>query len=69
MTLRRNLPRVSLRMAGLDLGLTLAIATQLWHHLYCGGRLCDLPAWTPPPPTSAGPVAIEAPSPLAPAPV
>ena len=23
-------------------------STQLWHHLYCGGGLCDLPVWTPP---------------------
>lgn len=24
------------------------IATQLWHHLFLGGGLCDLPRWTPP---------------------
>jgi asparagine synthase (glutamine-hydrolysing) len=30
----------------LDVGLTSVITTQLWHHLYCGGGLCELPAWT-----------------------
>jgi asparagine synthase (glutamine-hydrolysing) len=32
----------------LDVGLTSVITTQLWHHLYCGGGLCELPAWAPP---------------------
>jgi len=32
-----------------DLGLTNVVSTQLWHHIYCGGGLCDLPVWTPPP--------------------
>ncbi len=31
-----------------DLGLTSVITTQLWHHIFCGGGLCDLPTWTPP---------------------
>jgi hypothetical protein len=30
------------------MSLTGVVATQLWHHTYCGGGLCDLPAWTPP---------------------
>ncbi len=21
--------------------------TQLWHHIYCGGGLCELPTWEP----------------------
>jgi asparagine synthase (glutamine-hydrolysing) len=25
------------------MGLTAVTATQLWHHLYLGGGLCDLP--------------------------
>lgn len=25
-----------------------AVATQLWHHLFLGGGLCELPTWTPP---------------------
>ncbi len=40
--------RLSPRRFILDVGLTSAIATQLWHHTYCGGGLCDLPTWTPP---------------------
>lgn len=31
-----------------DVGLTSVIATQLWHHVYCGGGLCELTAWSPP---------------------
>jgi asparagine synthase (glutamine-hydrolysing) len=31
-----------------DAGLTSVISTQLWHHIYCGGNLCDLPTWTTP---------------------
>jgi len=31
-----------------DMALTAVIATQLWHHTYCGGGLADLPTWTPP---------------------
>jgi asparagine synthase (glutamine-hydrolysing) len=26
-----------------EMGLCAAVATQLWHHLYFGGGLCDLP--------------------------
>ncbi len=31
-----------------DMGLTAVISTQLWHHIYCGGGLADLPTWSPP---------------------
>lgn len=31
-----------------EMGLTAVFATQLWHHLYLGGGLCELPAWSPP---------------------
>jgi asparagine synthase (glutamine-hydrolysing) len=34
----------------LQLGLSSVLATQLWHHLYLGGGLCDLPEHTPKPP-------------------
>jgi asparagine synthase (glutamine-hydrolysing) len=37
-TMRRGLPRT-----GIEMGLTGVTATQLWHHLYLGGGLCDLP--------------------------
>jgi len=30
-----------------EMGLVGVISTQLWHHLFLGGGLCDLPAWTP----------------------
>jgi asparagine synthase (glutamine-hydrolysing) len=32
----------------IEMGLTAALATQLWHHVYLGGGLCDLPTWSPP---------------------
>ena len=28
-----------------DVALACVVATQLWHHIYCGGGLCDLPTW------------------------
>jgi asparagine synthase (glutamine-hydrolysing) len=43
-----RLPRITPRRLGLDLGLTCLISTQLWHHTYCGGGLCELPTWSPP---------------------
>jgi len=32
-----------LARTGLEMGVTAVTATQLWHHLYLGGGLCDLP--------------------------
>ena len=32
----------------LEMGLTGVMGTQLWHHLFLGGGLCDLPTWSPP---------------------
>jgi asparagine synthase (glutamine-hydrolysing) len=43
-----QLSRFSPRGFVYDAGLTCVISTQLWHHIYCGGNLCDLPTWTPP---------------------
>jgi asparagine synthase (glutamine-hydrolysing) len=40
--------KLSLYRFALDMGLMGVIATQLWHHTYCGGGLCELPTWTPP---------------------
>ncbi|MBV8142404.1 MAG: hypothetical protein JOZ60_10195 [Verrucomicrobia bacterium] len=34
-----SLPRLSVEM-----GLTAVVATQLWHHLFVGGGLAELPA-------------------------
>jgi asparagine synthase (glutamine-hydrolysing) len=45
---QQRLPRRSLLRFSLDLGLSAAISTQLWHHMYCGGGLADLPTWSPP---------------------
>jgi asparagine synthase (glutamine-hydrolysing) len=36
-----------LQKTGVELGLAGVIATQLWHHLYIGGNLCDLPHFAP----------------------
>ena len=41
-------PRNTPRRAAFDQGLTAVISTQLWHHIYCGGGLADLPVWSPP---------------------
>ena len=46
--LQVHLPRVTPRRFVFDLGLTCVVSTQLWHHLFCGGGLCDLPTWEPP---------------------
>jgi asparagine synthase (glutamine-hydrolysing) len=40
-------PRITPRRLVLDLSLTCAVSTQLWHHTFCGGGLCDLPTWSP----------------------
>jgi asparagine synthase (glutamine-hydrolysing) len=42
------LPRLTPARFVFDVALTCVISTQLWHHLYCGGGLCDLPTWQPP---------------------
>ncbi len=31
-----------------DFGLMSVIAVQLWHHVWCGGGLCELPGWSAP---------------------
>jgi len=38
--------RASLGRFAFDMGLAGVISTQLWHHLYCGGGLCNLPTWS-----------------------
>jgi asparagine synthase (glutamine-hydrolysing) len=43
-----SLPRFTPRRFVFDLGLTSVVTTQLWHHLYFGGGLCDLPTWSDP---------------------
>ena len=46
-----SLPRLSV-----EAGLTAVVATQLWHHLFMGGGLADLPEWSGVP----TPAAVEA---------
>lgn len=36
-------PGRGLSRTSLEMGLTAVTATQLWHHLYLGGQLCELP--------------------------
>jgi asparagine synthase (glutamine-hydrolysing) len=46
--MQQSRSRYSLARFSFDLGLMGVISTQLWHHLYCGGGLADLPTWQPP---------------------
>jgi asparagine synthase (glutamine-hydrolysing) len=48
---RLTRPRISPRQLGFDMHLTSVVATQLWHHTFIGGGLCDLPEWSPPEPS------------------
>ncbi len=43
-----RMPRITPARGVFDIGLTCVVATQLWHHIYCGGGLCSLPTWEPP---------------------
>jgi asparagine synthase (glutamine-hydrolysing) len=45
---RRESGRVSPRASLLQGGLSGVVSTQLLSHLFCGGGLCSLPAWSPP---------------------
>jgi len=42
------LPRLTPARFIYDVALTCVASTQLWHHLFLGGGLCDLPPWSPP---------------------
>ncbi len=46
--LQTIIPRITATRFIFDVGLTCVVSTQLWHHIYCGGGLCDLPTWTAP---------------------
>jgi asparagine synthase (glutamine-hydrolysing) len=50
-----SLPRLSVEM-----GLMAVIATQLWHHLFMGGDLADLPEWSSIPTPAAAEAAVAA---------
>ncbi len=47
-SLQTVLPRITPARFVFDVALTCVVSTQLWHHIYCGGGLCDLPTWQPP---------------------
>jgi asparagine synthase (glutamine-hydrolysing) len=40
-----RIPRITPARGVYDVALTCVVSTQLWHHIYCGGGLCDLPTW------------------------
>ena len=41
-------PRITPKRIIMDLSLTCVVATQLWHHIFLGGGLCELPTWERP---------------------
>ena len=43
-----SMPRITPKRGVYDVSLTCVVTTQLWHHIYCGGGLCDLPTWSAP---------------------
>jgi asparagine synthase (glutamine-hydrolysing) len=45
--LQTMIPRITPPRFIFDVALTCVVTTQLWHHIFCGGGLCDLPTWTP----------------------
>jgi asparagine synthase (glutamine-hydrolysing) len=52
------IPRLTPARGVFDVALTCVVATQLWHHLFCGGGLCELPSWEPARHPSERPVAV-----------
>ncbi len=46
--IQTHFPRITARRFVFDVALTCVVSTQLWHHIYCGGGLCELPEWKPP---------------------
>lgn len=55
-----TIPRITARRFVMDVALTCVVSTQLFHHLYFGGGLCDLPHWTPKPIEEAPSLAMTA---------
>ncbi len=43
-----HMPRITPARGVFDVALTCVVSTQLWHHIFCGGGLCDLPTWQAP---------------------
>jgi asparagine synthase (glutamine-hydrolysing) len=46
---QERFPAITPKRIIMDLSLTCVIATQLWHHTFLGGGLCELPVWEPTP--------------------
>jgi asparagine synthase (glutamine-hydrolysing) len=43
-----HIPRVTPARGVYDVALCCAVSTQLWHHIFCGGGLCELSSWQAP---------------------
>ncbi len=43
----RRYPRILPPHMGREVSFVGVVATQLWHHLFLGDELCELPVWTP----------------------
>ena len=43
-----HIPRITPARFVHDVALASVVSTQLWHHIFCGGGLCELPSWQPP---------------------
>ena len=56
---RRRQRRPSFRGSMLEAGLSGVVSTQLLHHLFCGGQLCELPPWQPPDVTDETPLSAS----------
>ena len=42
-----RIPRITPARSVYDVALACVVSTQLWHHIFCGGGLCELPSWQP----------------------
>jgi asparagine synthase (glutamine-hydrolysing) len=60
--LQRILPSCAPRRFVVDGSYTALVMTQLFHHLFLGGGLCELPVWSPPDPALADPSFTTEPS-------
>jgi asparagine synthase (glutamine-hydrolysing) len=56
--IQTSIPRITPRRFVFDVALTCVVTTQLWHHIYCGGGLCDLPTWQAPVPSKLDSVGV-----------
>jgi asparagine synthase (glutamine-hydrolysing) len=40
-----HIPRITPARGVYDVALSCVVSTHLWHHIFCGGGLCELPTW------------------------